>query len=156
MIQAIQKESPLVHDNAGQYQKIISNVYPVSGTNIGSHIKIRKGDFIQAWESCEVKMKAEYEFNLSDHAALETRTCSVEINPSGKVIVHSCTQSPYTIKKVLNQFFNLEVGNIIVMFRFLVEHSAGREPFNWSPWLTWLQKWSAGSLSNCNMIVKKI
>ncbi|VEF48078.1 xanthine dehydrogenase, molybdopterin-binding subunit [Bacillus freudenreichii] len=112
--QAIQKESPLVHDNAGQYQKIISNVYPVSGTNIGSHIKIRKGDFIQAWESCEVKMKAEYEFNLSDHAALETRTCSVEINPSGKVIVHSCTQSPYTIKKVLNQFFNLEVGNIIV------------------------------------------
>ena len=38
----------------------------------------------------------------------------VEINPAGKVIVHSCSQSPFTIKKVFNQFFNIEVGNIFV------------------------------------------
>ncbi len=112
--EAFSKNAPLIHENSGQYQKIISNVYPVNGTNIGSHIKIRKGDFGQAWAQSEVKVTAEYEFNLSDHAALETRACSVEINPSGKVIVHSCTQSPYTIKKVLNQFFNIEVGNIVV------------------------------------------
>ncbi|MBS4219742.1 xanthine dehydrogenase family protein molybdopterin-binding subunit [Bacillus sp. FJAT-49711] len=112
--QAFQKDSPLVHENSGQYQKIISNVYPVQGTNIGSHIKIRKGDFISAWESCDVKITKNFSFNLSDHAALETRSARVEINPAGKVIVHSTTQSPYTIKKVLNQFFNIEVGNIIV------------------------------------------
>ncbi|MCR2821592.1 xanthine dehydrogenase family protein molybdopterin-binding subunit [Lederbergia panacisoli] len=112
--QAFQKDSPLVHENSGQYQKIISNVYPVQGTNIGSHIKIRKGDFISAWDSCDVKITKNFSFNLSDHAALETRGARVEINPAGKVIVHSTTQSPYTIKKVLNQFFNIEVGNIIV------------------------------------------
>jgi len=111
---AFQNNSVLVHENAGQYEKIISNVYPVPGTNIGSHIKIRKGDFVSAWEGCKEKVEATYTFNLSDHAALETRCVRVEINPAGKVIVHSTTQSPYTIKKVLNQFFNIEVGNIIV------------------------------------------
>ncbi|PIC64861.1 aldehyde oxidase [Sporosarcina sp. P13] len=112
--QAFQQDAPLVHENAGQYTKIIDNVYPKSGTNIGSHIKIRKGDFDSAWASCEETITANYSFNLSDHVALETRSTRVEINPAGKVIVHSCSQSPFTIKKVLNQFFNVDVGNILV------------------------------------------
>lgn len=96
---AFKNDAPLIHENSGQYIKIISNVYPVQGTNIGSHIKIRKGDFIKAWENCTTKIKETFSFNLSDHAALETRGTRVEINPSGKVVVHSNTQSPYTIKR---------------------------------------------------------
>ena len=112
--QAFQDNATLVHENAEQYTKIISNVYPKAGTNIGSHIKIRKGDFETAWATCEETITASYSFNLSDHVALETRSVRVEINPAGKVIVHTCSQSPFTIKKVLNQFFNIEVGNIVV------------------------------------------
>ncbi|MBL4952879.1 xanthine dehydrogenase family protein molybdopterin-binding subunit [Neobacillus sp. YIM B02564] len=112
--EAFQTDAPLIHENSGKYMKIISNVYPVQGTNIGSHIKIRKGDFITAWENCDIKIKQTFSFNLSDHAALEPRCTRVEINPAGKVVVHSTTQSPFTIKKVLNQFFNIDVGNIIV------------------------------------------
>lgn len=112
--QAFQSDAPLVHKNAGQYTKLISDVYPKDGSNIGSHIKIRKGDFEAAWETCEETITATYSLNLSDHVALETRSTRVEINPEGKVIFHSCTQSPYTIKKVLNQFFNISVGNVIV------------------------------------------
>jgi CO/xanthine dehydrogenase Mo-binding subunit len=112
--EAFKDNTILVHENSGQYQKIISNVYPVQGTNIASHIKIRKGDFIASWEEAAHTIKASYSFNLSDHAAIETRCARVEISPSGKVIVHSATQSPYTIKKVLNQFFNIKVGHIIV------------------------------------------
>jgi CO/xanthine dehydrogenase Mo-binding subunit len=41
---AFQADAPLVHENSRDYTKIIDNVYPVPGTNIGSHIKIRKGD----------------------------------------------------------------------------------------------------------------
>lgn len=111
---AFQTGAPLVHENSGQYMKIISNVYPVQGTNIGSHIKIRKGDFIKTWEACTTKVKETYSFNLSDHVALETRSTRVEIKSSGKVIIHTTTQSPFTIKKVMNQFFNIELGNIIV------------------------------------------
>ena len=112
--QAFQTSSPLVHENSEQYTKLISDVHPKSGTNIGSHIKIRKGDFDLALKNCAETITATYTFNLSDHAALETRCTRVEINPGGRVIVHSCTQSPYTIKKVLNQFFNIAVGNIVV------------------------------------------
>lgn len=111
---AFQTDAPLVHDNSGDYIKITDDVYPVHGTNIGSHIKIRKGDIGSVWANCAETISASYSFNLSDHAAMETRSTRVEINPAGKVIVHSCSQSPYMIKKVFNQFFNIEVGNVIV------------------------------------------
>lgn len=112
--QAFQTDAPLIHEHSGQYTKIIDNVYPVPGTNIGSHIKIRKGDVGSVWANCAETITATYSFNLSDHAAIETRSTRIEINPSGQVIVHSCSQSPYTIKKVLNQFFNISVGDVIV------------------------------------------
>lgn len=112
--ESFQKDAPLIHESSSQYEKIISNVYPVQGTNIGSHIKIRKGDFLTAWESCKVKVKETYSFNLSDHAALEPRTARVEITPSGKIVIYSTTQSPFTIKKVLNQFFNIPIGDVVV------------------------------------------
>lgn len=112
--QAFQSDAPLVHENSASYMKVIDNVYPVGGTNIASHIKIRKGNFGKAWATCVDTITATYSFNLSDHAAMETRTAMVEINPDGRVVVHSTSQSPFTIKKVLNQFFNIEVGKIIV------------------------------------------
>ncbi|MFS0687770.1 xanthine dehydrogenase family protein molybdopterin-binding subunit [Sporosarcina sp. 179-K 8C2 HS] len=112
--QAFQKDAPLIHEQSGQYTKIIDNVYPVPGTNIASHIKIRKGEFGKAWAVCKDTISATYSFNLSDHAAMETRTATVEINPDGRIIVHSTSQSPFTIKKIFNQFFNIDVGKIIV------------------------------------------
>ena len=56
--QAFQTDATLVHENSGQYTKIISDVYPKAGTNIGSHIKIRKGDFETAWANCEETITA--------------------------------------------------------------------------------------------------
>lgn len=112
--QAFQADAPIIHEKLGAYTKIISNVYPVAKTNIASHIKIRKGNFEDAWETCVETITKTFSFNLSDHVALETRSARVEITPSGKVIVHACTQSPFTIKKVFNQFFNLPVGDVIV------------------------------------------
>ncbi|WP_285851792.1 xanthine dehydrogenase family protein molybdopterin-binding subunit [Sporosarcina luteola] len=112
--QAFQKDAPLIHEQSGQYTKLIDNVYPVPGTNIASHVKIRKGEFGKAWAVCKDTISATYSFNLSDHAAMETRTATVEINSDGRVIVHSTSQSPFTIKKIFNQFFNLDVGKVIV------------------------------------------
>lgn len=80
--QSFQKDAPIIHENLGAYTKLISNVYPVPGTNIASHLKIRKGNVGAIWEKCEKTISATYSFNLSDHVALETRSTRVEINPA--------------------------------------------------------------------------
>ena len=128
--QAFQTDAPLIHEQSGQYTKIIDNVYPVPGTNIASHIKIRKGQFGKAWAVCKDTFSATYSFNLSDHAALETRTATVEINPDGRVVVHSTSQSPFTIKKIFNQFFNIDVGKVIVHIPMLGGAFGGKGPFS--------------------------
>ncbi|WP_430541065.1 xanthine dehydrogenase family protein molybdopterin-binding subunit [Sporosarcina thermotolerans] len=154
--QAFQSDAPVIHEQLGQYTKIIDNVYPVPGTNIASHIKIRKGEFGQAWASCKDTITATYSFNLSDHAAMETRSATVEINPDGRVIVHSTSQSPFTIKKILNQFFNIEVGKVVVHIPMLGGAFGGKGAVQLEPLAYLASSAVGGKLGSCIMNVKRI
>ena len=50
--QAFQKDAPLVHEHLGEYEKEVDS-YPVPGTNIATHIKIRKGNMEKGWAESE-------------------------------------------------------------------------------------------------------
>ncbi|KYP81110.1 xanthine dehydrogenase family protein molybdopterin-binding subunit [Ferroacidibacillus organovorans] len=112
--EAFQSLKGTIHEQSGQYTKIVESVHPVPGTHIANHIKIRKGDVEKAWNTCTCVVEQDYSLNVSDHAALEPRCARVQILQNGQVIVHSTTQSPFSIKKLFNQFFNIDVGNVIV------------------------------------------
>lgn len=103
----------LVHENLATYKKI-EHVYPEANTNIANRIKIRKGNMDEGWNISDVTVDANFSFSQSDHIAMETRCVIAEICPDGSVIFTSSTQSPYLIKKLMNDYFNLEEGKIIV------------------------------------------
>lgn len=50
----------------------------------------------------------------SDHAAMETRSALAEIKQDGRVIIHSTSQGPFMIKKMISSFFQVEEGKVIV------------------------------------------
>src|SRR5690625_835749 len=58
-------------------------------------------------------------FLPSDHGAVETRVARVEILPDDRVMIYSSTQGPFYVKKLLNQFFNIEIGKICVNTPFV-------------------------------------
>lgn len=111
--EAIKEGAPLVHENLGTYEKI-QHVYPEPNTNIADRTKIRKGDLGQGWRESEEVIEASFSFSPSDHAAMETRCVIAQIDPNGKLIFTSSTQSPYMIKKLMNDYFGLEPGNVVV------------------------------------------
>ncbi|WP_040373736.1 molybdopterin cofactor-binding domain-containing protein, partial [Peribacillus psychrosaccharolyticus] len=47
-------------------------------------------------------------------AAMETRCSLAEIHADGKVILHSSSQAPFMIKRLLADYFTLDIGKIIV------------------------------------------
>jgi CO/xanthine dehydrogenase Mo-binding subunit len=111
--EAIEKNAPLIHENLGEY-KVVDEVFPEANTNIANRTKIRKGDIKKGWEESEVVVEASFSFPPSDHAAMETRCCSVEILGDGRVIIFSSSQSPFTIKKMMSSYFCVDPGKIIV------------------------------------------
>ena len=50
--QAFQMDAPLVHEHLGEYEKE-DDSYPVPGTNIATHIKIRKGNMEKGWRKAK-------------------------------------------------------------------------------------------------------
>lgn len=112
--QAAQPNAPLVHENLGDYVKVKPPVAPQPGTNIADLAKIRKGDMTKGWEASEVVVEGEFALPAIDHAAMEPRSAKVEILHDGRVIVHSTTQAPFEVQKLLAQYFNVPQGMVVV------------------------------------------
>jgi CO/xanthine dehydrogenase Mo-binding subunit len=112
--EAIAAGAPLVHEHLASYQVSQKPVAPKPGTNIADHAKIRKGDMAKGWAQSDVVVEARFSLPQVDHAAMETRSAKVEILHDGRVIVHSTTQSPFEIQKLLSSYFKIDPGQVIV------------------------------------------
>lgn len=111
---ALQPNAALIHENLGQYNKVIEDVYPEADTNIAARINIRKGDMVTGWADSEVTVEADFSLPQSDHIALETRNVVAEIKPDGTVNIHSSSQAPYAIKMQISQYFGIDQGQVVV------------------------------------------
>lgn len=111
---AARKDAPLIHEKLGEYLKVKPPVIPQPGTNIADLAKIRKGDMKQGWNGSDVVVEGEFALPPIDHAAMEPRSAKVEILHDGRVIVHSTTQAPFEVQKLMAQYFNLPQGMVVV------------------------------------------
>ncbi|MFJ5623755.1 xanthine dehydrogenase family protein molybdopterin-binding subunit [Peribacillus loiseleuriae] len=110
--QAFQKDAPLVHERLGEYTK--ENANPVPGTNIATHIKIRKGNMEKGWAESVTTVEADFSFAPSDHVAMETRCSTAEILPDGTIKIMTSSQAPFMVKQLIASYFNEDIGKIIV------------------------------------------
>ncbi|MDV2888409.1 molybdopterin cofactor-binding domain-containing protein, partial [Alkalihalophilus pseudofirmus] len=79
--------------------------YPVPGTNIATHTKIRKGQMEKGWAESETVVEASFSFAPSDHAAMETRCATAEIFPDGNIIIMTASQAPFMAKRLIADYF---------------------------------------------------
>lgn len=115
---ALRPGAPLIHEELADYKKY-GDAFPVPGTNIGSHVKIRKGDMAAGWAASEVVVEDTYAFHSSDHCAMEPRCSIVEAMPSGMVNIRTSTQSPYVIKRLFQRFFQVDPSRVLVHVPFV-------------------------------------
>lgn len=111
--QAFQQNSPLIHERLGEYDRE-KDVYPVPGTNIAHHVKIRKGNLEKGWAESSVTVEGDYSFSPSDHAAMETRSSTAEITPDGTIKIITSSQAPFMVKQLIASYFNEDIGKIVV------------------------------------------
>ncbi|HML37659.1 MAG TPA: xanthine dehydrogenase family protein molybdopterin-binding subunit [Bacillota bacterium] len=126
--EAVAEKAPLIHENLVKYKKAVDDIYPESNTNIANRIKIRKGDMVKGWSECDAVIEASFQLPKSDHIAMETRSARAEIHPDGQVIITTSSQSPFSVKKELSQYFQIEEGKITVKTPFVGGGFGGKAP----------------------------
>lgn len=126
--EAIANKAPLIHENLVKYKPLVNDIYPEPNTNIVDKIKIRKGDMVKGWSECDTIIEANFQLPKSDHIAMETRNARAEIHPDGQVIITTSSQAPFTVKKNLSQYFQIEEGKITVKTPFVGGGFGGKAP----------------------------
>ena len=126
--EAVAEKAPLIHENLVKYKKAVDDIYPETNTNIANRIKIRKGDMVKGWSECDAVIEASFQLPKSDHIAMETRSARAEIHPDGQVIITTSSQSPFSVKKELSQYFQIEEGKITVKTPFVGGGFGGKAP----------------------------
>ncbi|SDM93694.1 CO or xanthine dehydrogenase, Mo-binding subunit [Fictibacillus solisalsi] len=111
--EALNPNAPLVHEQLGSYKKE-ERVYPEPGTNVANRTKIRKGSMERGWNLSEVVVEERFSFSPSDHAAMETRCSTAEIHPDGNVYIMTSSQAPFMVKRLIHEYFGVDIGKIIV------------------------------------------
>ncbi len=126
--QALALGAPLVHDKANGYKKVMTDVYPESGSNIASRYHMRKGTTAEAFLRCEAVVEQRFFLPPSDHLAMEVRTARAEISSDGQVLITTSSQAPYSVRKQIAEAFMVPSGNIQVRVPFVGGGFGGKAP----------------------------
>jgi CO/xanthine dehydrogenase Mo-binding subunit len=106
--------APVIHEELGQYEKVVKEIYPESGTNIASRVKIRKGNMEKGWSESAVVVEADYSLPQASHAYMETRTAQAEILPDGTLEITTASQGPHAVRKLMAHFLKIPEGSVVV------------------------------------------
>jgi len=113
-VEAMKSREVLIHENLSQYA-VAPGIFPVPGTNICNHFKLRKGDPERGFKESDLVLEDTYRSQMVQHAHLETHAAIAQVDSSGKILIWSNTQTPYFNRKALAKSLNLPLNQVRVM-----------------------------------------
>ena len=111
---ALRDGAVLVHEALMDYP-YRETILPENNSNVANRTKIRKGDMEVGYDNSDVVIEANFSIPIGDHAAIEPRVTIVEIKPDGQVIIHTSTQAPFLVRKLLSIYYKIPLRKIIVI-----------------------------------------
>jgi carbon-monoxide dehydrogenase large subunit len=112
--EAMRPGAVLIHENLSSYDTA-PGVFPVSGTNICNHFKIRKGDIERAFQESDLVLEDTYTTQMVQHAHLEPHAAVAQVGIEGRVFIWSNTQSPYFNRNAIARALHLPLSKVRVM-----------------------------------------
>ncbi|HWS29026.1 MAG TPA: xanthine dehydrogenase family protein molybdopterin-binding subunit [Clostridia bacterium] len=142
--EAVKSESPLVHEKLGEYAHVKGVFFPIPGTNVASHIKIRKGNTEEAFKKADLIIENTYEQPQVFHIPLETHGTIVQWGIGDKIKIYSSSQSPFSIRDLFSVAFNLPKTDIEVNVPYVGGGFGGKSGIHMEPLVGLLSKAAGG------------
>ncbi len=104
--EAIKPDAPLIHEKLGQYE-CAPFIWPVPGTNISNHFKIRKGDVEKGFAQSDLVYEATYRVPQIQHSTIEPHVVVAQQDLNGKISLWSSSQSPFAQRNLMAKAFGI-------------------------------------------------
>ena len=110
---AVKSDAPLIHPELASYE-VAPSFHPKPGSNVFHHYYNTRGDVKKAFEDCDLIIEREYSFPHLAHVQLEPHACVARSSPSGRIEVWATTQSPFLLRSVLAEAFEMPIHEVTV------------------------------------------
>jgi carbon-monoxide dehydrogenase large subunit len=107
-------QAPLLHPELGEYE-VPNFIFPVAGTNIANHFKIRKGDTAAAFESCAAIVEHTFRIPHVQHVPIEPHVAIAKVEESGKVTLWAGSQSPFAQRNLIAKALDKSESDVRVI-----------------------------------------
>ncbi len=113
-VAAMNPDAPLVHEDLGSYWHV-PVFFPVAGTNICNHFKLRRGNVEEGFQKSEFIFEDTFTTPMVQHCHLEPHVSMAKFDPSGHVTIWSSTQHPYAVRREVARFLELPTNHVRVI-----------------------------------------
>ncbi len=108
------KDAPLLHPNLGDYE-VPNFIFPVPGTNIANHFKVRKGDVEEAWSKCAAIVEHTFKVPHVQHVPIEPHIAIAKVDDEDNITLWASSQSPFAQRNLIAQTLQIPEGKIRVI-----------------------------------------
>lgn len=112
--EAMKPDTPLVHEEMHTYRRA-GSFYPVKGTNINNHFKLRKGDVDRGFAESDCVFEHTFTTQRVDHCYLEPNAAVAQMDASGKITLWTNTQTPYRSRSHITEALGIPTTKLRVV-----------------------------------------
>jgi CO/xanthine dehydrogenase Mo-binding subunit len=106
--------APLLHPDLGKYE-VANFIFPVAGTNVSNHFRIRKGDVEAAWPQCDVVIERSYRIPHVQHVPIEPHVATAKADENGKITLWGSSQSPFAQRNLIAKALGISQSDVQVI-----------------------------------------
>lgn len=133
----------LIHEAVEKYPRLPS-YFPVAGTNIFHHYKLRKGNFEKARQEADHVIEGEFEFPLSAHSALEPHGVICRWEGLNRLEIWASSQAPFVLQQVIQEMFEIPQSNVRVHIPYLGGGFGGKSDVTIEPMIAYASRFVPG------------
>ena len=134
--EAAKMEACILHEEFNTY-KCVPGIYPIVGTNVFHHLKIRRGDVDQVFSKAHLVVQNEYSYPLCHHGQLEPHG-AVAIYEGGSLDIWSSSQAPFIVRREAAHILGLSPSKIRVMVPYVGGGFGGKSDVTIEPLLAYV------------------
>jgi xanthine dehydrogenase molybdenum-binding subunit len=101
-LEAMQPNAPAIHEGG--------NTAPVNEKH--DHRIVRLGDVEQAFAEADLIVEGVYSTQVREHAPMETHVSIADVDPTGKVVIYTCSQAPHLHQMFIAQVLKLPLHKV--------------------------------------------
>lgn len=141
---AVEKDSPLVHEDLGSYKWFEKAFFPKPGTNIANHFKLRKGNIEEGFKKADLIIENQFYQPQVLHVPMETHAVIATWGIGDKIKIWTSAQSPFAVRDLFSVALNIPRNNIDVTIPYVGGGFGGKAGIHLEPLVALLSKKAKG------------